>query len=721
MKKNRLSKSWPDSGLLRIMLALLLLALPLCRPFAAGALAADGPSGEGEGKEAFRLVFVGNGHVSDDDLQEVVADELADFADSEYPDAMADDAAFLIESAYRKAGYAFVQARYDIQPTEDELRLEFRIDEGPLVLVRDIVMEGNKAYSHKELLPFFEGKNSGILGLGKLVFVEAEIRDALDAIRDLYLGEGFLQVKISGPFLSFADDRSRVEVRIAFNEGERITVGQVLFQGDILEAARADLDKLAAELTGTPFLARRKLMLRSGVQEIYGNLGYPEVKVEIAEKKADSQIGLDCTISSGPQVIIGAVKVAGNIRTSADFILHRLAFRPGDIFSSRKKRESFQKLYQTGLFSRVGITLEGRPADRERIATVAVEENMAREIFFQGGWGSYELLRGSVGFKDRNILGSGRVFRAEVGGSVKSANVEAAVKDPWIMGSDITADLPVFFRYREEPSFTTEEMGWSVLFARDLRKNLSVSLGYNYSSTKTKDIAATEVINPENDYTIASLKLQTTLDNRNDIFYPTGGRKIFAAAEIAEPTLGSGLSFYRFNFGVRQFYPLSKKNTLAMRYDTGVIFPARDQIIIPIGERYFNGGEKTVRSFLESELGPKDASGDPLGGLAFNVFSVELRRLLTDRLAASLFMDYGNVSPNLSPEEDKDGPFTDHQDVIDSTIHDFFRDFRPGLGAGVQYLLPVGPARLDFAWNPDQNKDNEEDSFAVHFSIGMAF
>jgi outer membrane translocation and assembly module TamA len=107
--------------------------------------------------------------------------------------------------------------------------------------------------------------------------------------------------------------------------------------------------------------------------------------------------------------------------------------------------------------------------------------------------------------------------------------------------------------------------------------------------------------------------------------------------------------------------------------------------------------------------------------MAYNVLNVELRRLLTDRLAASLFLDYGNVSPNLSPEEDSDGPFSDRQDVIDRTLRDYFSDFRPGLGAGLQYLLPVGPARLDFAWNPDQDRDREEDSFTVHFSIGMAF
>jgi outer membrane translocation and assembly module TamA len=40
---------------------------------------------------------------------------------------------------------------------------------------------------------------------------------------------------------------------------------------------------------------------------------------------------------------------------------------------------------------------------------------------------------------------------------------------------------------------------------------------------------------------------------------------------------------------------------------------------------------------------------------------------------------------------------------------------------GVQYLLPVGPARLDFALNPDREQDRDEREYVVHFSIGMAF
>lgn len=707
------------AGATILLLGLLALML-LLSPLREIALAAD--AGAAETAE-FRVVFQGNDHLSDSDLQEAVAEELAGFAGSDYPEAKADDAAFLIESTYKKTGYAFVKAAYAIAADQDVPLLTFTIDEGPQVLVSSIVMAGNSTFSDKQLLSFFEENSSGLLGMGSLIFVESQIREAAAAIRDLYTGDGFLKVKIDGPALQFSEDRSRVEVRFTLDEGPRITVGAVRFQGDLLAEARGDLDKLAAELAGKPFLARRKLLLRSGVQEIYGNLGYPDVQTAIEEDRtpASPEVNLTCTITSGPRVIIAGIEVLGNSRTDREFILNRLALGPGDSFNSRKKRESFQRLFQTGLFSRVSLDLSPGAKDDERVLAVHLEESLAREVFAQVGWGSYELLRGSAGFQDRNIFGSGRVFRAELGGSVKSANAEAALRDPWIFGTDISADLPVFYRYREEPSFTTQETGLSLLFTRDLRKDLTVSLAYLYSSTNTKDITATEIDGPENDYTKASIKLQANLDTRNDIFFPTSGRRINTAAEVAEPALGSGLSFYRFNFGARQFYPVSKKNTLALRYTTGVIFPGRNQITIPIGERFFNGGENTVRSFSESELGPKDASGDPLGGMAYNVLNVELRRLLTDRLAASLFLDYGNVSPNLSPEEDSDGPFSDRQEVIDRTLRDYFSDFRPGLGAGLQYLLPVGPARLDFSWNPDQDKDREEDSFTVHFSIGMAF
>jgi outer membrane protein insertion porin family len=128
-----------------------------------------------------------------------------------------------------------------------------------------------------------------------------------------------------------------------------------------------------------------------------------------------------------------------------------------------------------------------------------------------------------------------------------------------------------------------------------------------------------------------------------------------------------------------------------------------------------------VRSFKESELGPRDLSNDPAGGYGLNVFSIELRQRLIGNFIGTLFVDYGNIAPNRSREEQGQNPYDSRSDVISDTLDDFFKGFRPAVGFGLQYLLPVGPARLDFAFNPDNDAKRDEDFFVFHFSVGTAF
>jgi outer membrane protein assembly factor BamA len=154
---------------------------------------------------------------------------------------------------------------------------------------------------------------------------------------------------------------------------------------------------------------------------------------------------------------------------------------------------------------------------------------------------------------------------------------------------------------------------------------------------------------------------------------------------------------------------------MGFRYTTGLILPGSGEVTLPLSERFFNGGENTVRSFKESELGPKNPPGNSVGGYGFNVFNLELRQRLIGNLIGTVFVDYGNIAPNRAQ------PYDSRSDVISDTLDDFFKDFRPGVGFGLQYLLPVGPARVDFAFNPDQRTGDDEDFFVMHFSIGTAF
>jgi outer membrane protein assembly factor BamA len=166
---------------------------------------------------------------------------------------------------------------------------------------------------------------------------------------------------------------------------------------------------------------------------------------------------------------------------------------------------------------------------------------------------------------------------------------------------------------------------------------------------------------------------------------------------------------------------MTKSTVIGARCTTGLLLPGQDEITLPLAEKFFNGGENTVRSFKESELGPQNRKGDPTGGYGFNTINVELRQRLIGNLIGTVFVDYRNISPNRSRVEQGKSPYDSRSDVISDTFDDFFKGFRPGVGFGFQYLLPVGPARIDFAFNPDRDSARDEDFFVFHFSVGTAF
>jgi outer membrane protein assembly factor BamA len=119
---------------------------------------------------------------------------------------------------------------------------------------------------------------------------------------------------------------------------------------------------------------------------------------------------------------------------------------------------------------------------------------------------------------------------------------------------------------------------------------------------------------------------------------------------------------------------------------------------IPIDLRFFNGGPTTVRSYAERQLGPKDKSGNPLGGEFYTIFNAELTFPIFGALQGATFFDAGNLhgDPDVG-----------------------FGGMRYAIGAGLRYALPFGPIRIDYGFNPDPHRN--EDPGALHLSFGGAF
>ncbi|MHB8894104.1 MAG: BamA/OMP85 family outer membrane protein [Candidatus Geothermincolia bacterium] len=654
----------------------------------------------------------GNAAIGTRRLREAAAAELAGLEEPARRAAAAEDAAFQMVSAGRRAGYAFIEVDFAITGEGDDTAVVFKIREGPLVRLGEVSFSGNAFFTAAQLVPHIALERP-------TPYVESDVGAGRNEIVQLYRAQGFADVKIGEPQLTLRSDRSVADVRFEIAEGTRFVIARVVFEGDELPHPGQVLKGLESSLIGEPYFGRRKLALGNDVTGAFGAQGYPEAAVTVREEPGTLPGGvvLRVSVASGPRVRISRVEVSGNERTRAGFILSRIPVRRGDWFNEKALQGAFRDLYRTGVFSRVGHSLVGEGA--ERVLRIEVEEAPSREAAVEAGWGAYEQLRGRVSFRDRNVFGTMRSAGAEAGASLKSRFVKADVLDPRILGSDFSLSIPLSWRFREEPTFTKEEVELALRLYRLFPGKVTAGLKYGYRfedlSSLSPDVPADA---RDERYTSASLKANLDIDRRDDFFYPSRGWQTGLSVEVADRRLGGTLDFLRCTGGAKFFQSLGAGVVLGLRLDTGFVAPMRGNENLPVSERFFTGGDGSVRSFEEQQLGPQGATGDPLGGLASTVLGIEVRRRIVGNLAASVFADFGNVAPNRSLEG-LDPAATTTAELSDAMWRDYLKDFRAGVGVGLQYLTPLGPVRLDLAANPAPREG--EAAFAWHFSVGMAF
>ena len=123
----------------------------------------------------------------------------------------------------------------------------------------------------------------------------------------------------------------------------------------------------------------------------------------------------------------------------------------------------------------------------------------------------------------------------------------------------------------------------------------------------------------------------------------------------------------------------------------------------PVEERFFAGGNVSVRGWGRQLLGPQAVNGAtpiPLGGDSKLESSVELRYPIVKDLGGVLFLDAGNVWAAWNG--------------IDPL------DLHYALGIGLRYQTPIGPFRIDMAWKLNTQYVDER-LYRLHLSIGQAF
>lgn len=154
---------------------------------------------------------------------------------------------------------------------------------------------------------------------------------------------------------------------------------------------------------------------------------------------------------------------------------------------------------------------------------------------------------------------------------------------------------------------------------------------------------------------------------------PKAGRKFWIDSLGSAPALGAETYFLRIDGGYKQIFNTFGDQLFIGRVEGGII-ATRDIDSIPSSQRFFTGGDQTVRGYDFQSLSTEDSNGKLIGGRYLNVASAEYSIKVAERWRTAVFTDTGRAF--------NQGDETWHKSV----------------GGGVRWLSPVGQIRVDLAF-----------------------
>ncbi len=450
----------------------------------------------------------------------------------------------------------------------------------------------------------------------------------------------------------------------------------------------------------------------------------------------------------GPRVVVDSILVFGNDVLDRNTILRQLTFHQGDLLRRSALTTSQRNLYNLDMVGLAGVavapdSLQRTPEDSTQ-ATVSVQVTEAAEhvVSTLVGWGTQDCGRVEGTWTDRSFAGGARLLQVSTSvsricttGRAQQVNVGSDQRLPYGQTLDYHAAVelrqPYFLapannvvatvfaeRQSEARIFRRVSQGARLVFSRDLarRELLSTSLDVERRRTEAAPAfycAAFAVCTPSDLAELGSVRWRNALsgnwvrDHGNRVVDPTGGYTLRSSLMWASPLLASDYDFLRANLEGALYHEL-RPGWVAAFFLRGGSFLTQASIgsnrFVPPEERFYTGGANSVRGYARNNLGPgvwlytgsqdslsaADAAGDtlsvdflPTGGTSVAVGSAELRfpaPFMPERFDLATFVDAGAVG--LDP------------------LWRGLSGLRVTPGVGLRVRTPVGPVRLDVAYNP---------------------
>lgn len=623
-----------------------------------------------------------------------------------------------IKELYAKKGLTL--AEVDVETEMDEAtgkaKLHFIIKEGYKVRIKRIYIEGNEEYKDKKILKVIKARSKTFYRSGYMK--EEVLTEDMDRVGSFYEQNGFIDAAVE--YMVETLKNGFVNIRIKIDEGKQYFVGKIVVTGQKILSTE-EIQQTMKETKEGGVFSREKLTVDiSNIRTLYFDRGYIFANVD-ESTSLDPQSGeveVKINIREGGLAYINRVNIQGNTRTRDIVIRRELRLNPGDRFDGAKLRRSRERLNDLGYFEDVSFDIEDTDVYDKKDLVVQVKEAKTGSFSFGGGFSTVDKIVGFIEVEQRNFdftnwptfTGGGQKLRLRAETGSTRNNVILSFTEPWIFDHPVSGGFDVFRTRRNKGrdvgyAYDEEKVGGDIIFSKQFSEYVSGGVSYKFEEVTIENLDAdvsADLAAEAGTNSVSAVGFTSTRDTTDSRFSPTKGWVLSGGVDLAGTALGGDKDFYRLQAMSSYYVPLKYRSVMEFRLKTGIVDAYGDSSKVPIFERFFAGGARTIRGYDERKVGPLDSStGDPIGGESLLTGNVEYTIPLIDFVKLAAFLDAGNV-------------WADVEDIGSG-------DFKSGTGLGFRIKTPIGPINLDYGYPLNNEPGEDRRSGKFYFSVSRGF
>ncbi len=376
----------------------------------------------------------------------------------------------------------------------------------------------------------------------------------------------------------------------------------------------------------------------------------------------------------------------------------------GSLASKKSMDRSRTRILSLGYYDEVNIRPIPKDEDKWDLF-MKIRERFTGQFSVGLSYNQVTGLSGFLSARKGNFRGTGDILGGSISYGSQYRDNSLSYTHKWFLKKPIDLSGSIFDRRIEYTTYTVQRTGFKVDVSREFREFWRASLGISVQRIRYSDIdedAVSFIKRQEGTRDSRKLIFTVRRDTRDYYLFPKKGALTELSTSLAVPVLGGTEKFFKLRFSHASYWQ-------DKIFDTGLILSGKGTIgfveayggtDVPLDERFFVGGDFTIRGYDYGYAGTIDANGDPIGSTKELFFNFEANYPITKIVYAGAFLDIGMGAEN-------------------------WGDFKPGnlrggVGVGIRLITPFAPIKIDLAYKL-KKVPGDTSPTRVHFILGGFF